>query len=93
MKKIGYCQKAMLYDEQPVTFEQSFKQRLRWAKGFFQVFHRYGLDLFKGTFERRNMSCYDMLMVIMPAIILTIFTLIFNEVFCYLVNIVTIKRI
>ena len=77
-EKIGYCQKAMLYDEQPVTFEQSFKQRLRWAKGFFQVFHRYGLDLFKVTFERRNMSCYDMLMVIMPAIILTIFTLIFN---------------
>ena len=68
----------MLYDEQPVTFEQSFKQRLRWAKGFFQVFHRYGLDLFKVTFERRNMSCYDMLMVIMPAIILTIVTLVFN---------------
>lgn len=76
-EKIGYCQKAMLYDEQPVTFQQSFKQRMRWAKGFFQVFHRYGLDLFKGSFER-NMSCYDMLMVIMPAIILTIFTFLFN---------------
>ena len=76
-EKIGYCRQAMLYDEQPVKFQQSFRQRMRWAKGFFQVFHRYGLDLFKGSLQR-NTSCYDMLMVIMPAIILTLFTLIFN---------------
>lgn len=76
-EKIGYCSQAMLYDEQPVKFQQSFRQRMRWAKGFFQVFHRYGLDLFKGSLQR-NTSCYDMLMVIMPAIILTLFTLIFN---------------
>ena len=76
-EKIGYCRKAMLYDEQPVTFEQSFRQRMRWAKGFFQVFHRYGRELFKGTLQCRA-SCYDMLMVIMPAIILTLFTLVFN---------------
>ena len=76
-EKIGYCRQAMLYDEQPVKFQQSFRQRMRWAKGFFQVFHRYGLDLFKGSLQR-NTSCYDMLMVIMPAILLTLFTLIFN---------------
>jgi len=76
-EKIGYCRKAMLYDEQPVTFGQSFRQRMRWAKGFFQVFHRYGRELFKGTLQCRT-SCYDMLMVIMPAIILTLFTLLFN---------------
>lgn len=76
-EKIGYCRQAMLYDEQPVKFQQSFRQRMRWAKGFFQVFHRYGLDLFKGSLQR-NTSCYDMLMVIMPAIILTLFTFIFN---------------
>lgn len=76
-EKIGYCRQAMLYDEQPVKFQQSFRQRMRWAKGFFQVFHRYGLDLFKGSLQR-NTSCYDMLMVIIPAIILTLFTLIFN---------------
>ena len=76
-EKIGYCRQAMLYDEQPVKFQQSFRQRMRWAKGFFQVFHRYGLDLFKGSLQR-NTSCYDMIMVIMPAINLTLFTLIFN---------------
>lgn len=76
-EKIGYCQGAMLYDEQPVTFQQSFRQRMRWAKGFFQVFHRYGSDLFKGSLQRST-SCYDMLMVIMPAIVLTLFTVVFN---------------
>ena len=34
---IAYCNKAVLYDEQPTTFRQSFYQRLRWSKGYLQV--------------------------------------------------------
>ena len=40
--RIGYCGTAILYDEQPVTFSQSWRQRLRWSKGFLQVFRYYG---------------------------------------------------
>ena len=29
------------YDEQPSTMEQSWKQRLRWAKGFYQIDGKY----------------------------------------------------
>lgn len=76
-EKIGYCRHAILYDEQPIKFSQSFKQRLRWAKGFFQVFHQYGGDLMKGAL-RKNSSCFDLFMVISPAIFLTIFNLLFN---------------
>ena len=36
-QRIGYCETAVLYDEQPVTFKQSWDQRLRWSKGFYQV--------------------------------------------------------
>jgi cellulose synthase/poly-beta-1,6-N-acetylglucosamine synthase-like glycosyltransferase len=32
--RIGYCGTAILYDEQPVDFAQSWRQRLRWSKGF-----------------------------------------------------------
>ena len=39
--KIGYCADAMFYDEQPVRFIDSWNQRLRWSKGFYQVFFRY----------------------------------------------------
>ena len=31
--RIGYCDDAIVYDEQPVTFAQSWRQRMRWAKG------------------------------------------------------------
>ena len=46
-KRIGYCDSAMLYDEQPSTMEQSWKQRLRWAKGFYQIDGKYLGDLTK----------------------------------------------
>lgn len=44
--KIGYCPEAILYDEQPVDFRQSWAQRLRWSRGYLQVFRRYGGRLF-----------------------------------------------
>lgn len=70
--RIGYCKDAVLFDEQPVTFRQSWRQRMRWAKGYLQVFRVYGLQLFRGIFRKAGFSCYDMAMAIMPAIALTI---------------------
>lgn len=75
--KIGYCKDAVLYDEQPATFKASWNQRLRWTKGFYQVFARYGWALVKGIF-RGSFQCYDMLMVIAPATLLTLASLLFN---------------
>ena len=43
--RIGYCDDAILYDEQPVTFSQSWRQRMRWAKGFYQVNAHCGMPL------------------------------------------------
>lgn len=39
---IGYCHDAVLYDEQPVDFRQSIRQRIRWTQGGIQVSLRYG---------------------------------------------------
>ena len=69
--RIGYCERAELYDEQPVTFAQSWKQRLRWSKGFFQVFGKYWSKLLRGIFVKRSFACLDMLMNIMPAFVIT----------------------
>ncbi len=68
---VGIAIDAELYDEQPTTIKQSFRQRLRWAKGFLQVFRDYAKGLFKGA-VKGSFSCYDMLMVILPAIFLTL---------------------
>lgn len=71
-EKIGYAKDAVLYDEQPVKFSQSWRQRMRWAKGFYQVMGKYGGKLAYNAFFKRNFSCFDMLMVIFPAVILSI---------------------
>ena len=65
-ERIAFCPDALLYDEQPQTFKQSVKQRLRWARGFLQVFYHYGFKLVKKLFSKNFWTCYDMLMTIMP---------------------------
>jgi cellulose synthase/poly-beta-1,6-N-acetylglucosamine synthase-like glycosyltransferase len=70
--KIGCCINAELYDEQPITFKQSYKQRLRWSKGFFQVWQKHGKELVRGIFKHRKFAFFDMTMNIMPAFILTV---------------------
>ena len=70
--RIGCSVNAELYDEQPVTFEQSYKQRLRWSKGFFQVWKKHGKELLKGIFKHRKFAFFDMTMNVMPAFLLTV---------------------
>ncbi len=79
-QKIGYCDTAILYDEQPVTFKQSWDQRLRWSKGFYQVDAKYGLALAKGMFtsKKSRFACYDMLMTVAPGMLLTLTMLVVN---------------
>lgn len=48
-RKIAFCPDAVLYDEQPTTFRQSWNQRLRWSKGYLQVFRGYGAKLLRGA--------------------------------------------
>ncbi|MBR1443296.1 MAG: glycosyltransferase family 2 protein [Firmicutes bacterium] len=75
---IGYCANAMFYDEQPVKFSQSWKQRMRWAKGFYQIIYKYGVDLFKSIFVKKSFSCYDMFMTITPGVVFSIVSIILN---------------
>lgn len=69
-ERIGYVGDAMLYDEQPVTFAQSWRQRVRWSKGFLQVFRYYGPDLVRRAFAEGDFSSIDMMLMICP---LTVF--------------------
>lgn len=77
--KIAFCADAILYDEQPVTFSQSWRQRMRWSRGYLQVVRHYGSELIFGTL-RGSFSCFDMAMTIMPAFILTLLSLFCNVV-------------
>ena len=57
--RVGYCHDAVLYDEQPVTLRQSFRQRIRWVQGTMQVSVCLGPDLLKGLIRggRTGLVC------------------------------------
>ena len=82
-ERISYTPTAILYDEQPITFRDSWNQRFRWAKGFYQVFWHYGARLAKGIVTNpkgSRFACYDMLMTIAPGMLLTIISVTFNAI-------------
>ena len=81
-KRIGYCDSAVIYDEQPATFRQSWDQRLRWSKGFYQVDREYTVPLLKGMLRpgRLGTSCYDMFVTVAPGMLLTLAMILFNAV-------------
>lgn len=69
--KIGYCERAEFYDEQPTKLSVSWHQRMRWVKGYFQVYKKYGRQLLPKVGKKGGFSCFDMLMSNLPAFILT----------------------
>ncbi|MEA5051756.1 MAG: glycosyltransferase family 2 protein [Oscillospiraceae bacterium] len=100
-RRIGYCDSAVVYDEQPETFGQSWDQRMRWAKGFYQVDSHYLRPLAAGTLTAKGhrMSCYDIMMTIAPGLLFsTLFTVLNLAVLAtvidapaYLVHIVLVR--
>ena len=83
-RRIGYCGTAVIYDEQPTEFRQSWDQRMRWTKGFYQIDARYTGALLRGCARggRHTMSCYDMLMTVAPCNLVTIGVLALALVAC-----------
>ena len=71
-EKIGYCGKAVLYDEQPVKFSQSWRQRMRWTKGSMQVTRNYFFKMIKGVFSGKGFAYFDLLCATMLPLIITI---------------------
>ena len=66
-ERVRYAPDARIYDEQPLTFAQSWKQRRRWTTGSLQGFLRYHSTLWEQAVLRRSSVCVDMyLTFLMP---------------------------
>ena len=56
--RISYNDKAVFYDEQPISLKIALRQRLRWSKGHLQAFIETGpglfLNIFFGKMFRKN---------------------------------------
>ncbi len=74
--QIGYAP-AEFFDEQPLTFKASWTQRMRWTKGFYQVFFSYCANLVQAIAHKRFAS-YDMLMTVAPGMLLTLLSFFVN---------------
>ncbi len=82
-KKLGWAVDAKVYDEQPLGFVQSWKQRTRWTVGHIQCIKEYTKPLAIAVKENKTMMNFDGLLYILgsiPMFILTLVLLLVNSV-------------
>ena len=75
-KKLGWATDAIVYDEQPVGFKQSWSQRSRWTVGHMQCIQNYTKDLANATKEHKSLMNFDGLLYILGSIPMFVLTLI-----------------
>ena len=59
-ERVHFVPEALIYDEQPLTFRQSWKQRRRWTTGSLQGLQNYGHGLFSSFVLHGSLICLDM---------------------------------
>ena len=74
-KKLGWATDAIVYDEQPVGFKQSWSQRSRWTVGHMQCIKEYTKDLAVAAKENKTMMNFDGLLYIVGSIPMFVITI------------------
>ena len=79
-RKLGWATDAVVYDEQPVHFMQSWSQRSRWTVGHLQCMKHYTKDLAKGVVKNKTLMNFDGLLYMfgIPMMIITLLLLVVN---------------
>ncbi len=75
-KRLGWATDAICYDEQPVTFKQSWSQRSRWTVGHMQCIKEYTKQLIDATKKNKTMMNFDGFLYIVGSIPMFIITLV-----------------
>jgi len=75
-KKLGWATDAIVYDEQPVDFKQSWSQRSRWTVGHIQCMNTYTKDLAKAVKTNKSLMNFDGFLYIVGSIPMFVITLI-----------------
>ena len=82
-KKVGWATDAIVYDEQPVGFKQSWSQRSRWTIGHIQCLQEYTKPLVGAVKEKKTLMNFDGLLYMLgsiPMFIMTIALVVLNFV-------------
>lgn len=75
-KKLGWATDAIVYDEQPVSFKQSWSQRSRWTVGHIQCIKEYTKKLAVSAKENKTMMNFDGFLYIVGSIPMFVITLV-----------------
>lgn len=62
-ERIAFVEDAITYDEYPINFGASWKQRKRWSAGIIQCMNIYSFKLFKRFLKTGDISSLDMSLV------------------------------
>ena len=73
-RKLGWATDAIVYDEQPLGFKQSWTQRTRWSVGHIQCFKLYVKDLAQSVVKHKKIMNFDGLLYLMgmPILVVTL---------------------
>ena len=66
---VHFSEEARIYDEQPLTFAESWKQRRRWTTGSLQGLNQYGHRLFAKVVLERSAICFDMYLTFLTPLV------------------------
>jgi len=75
-KKLGWATDAIVYDEQPVGFKQSWSQRSRWTVGHMQCLKEYTKPLAVAVKDNKTLMNFDGLLYMLGSIPMFILTLV-----------------
>lgn len=81
--KLGWAKEAIVYDEQPTGFKQSWSQRSRWTVGHIQCMNYYTKDLALAVKKHKTIMNVDGLLYIfgsIPMLMITIILLFVNSI-------------
>lgn len=82
-RRLGWATDAIVYDEQPTGFKQSWSQRSRWTVGHIQCLKEYTGLLATAVKEKKTLMNFDGLLYMLgsiPMFVITIFLLLINFV-------------
>ena len=80
-RKVGWATDAIVYDEQPTSFKQSWSQRSRWTVGHMQCIKRYTGELINSVKTHKSLITFDGLLYIVgstPMLVISMVLLLIN---------------
>lgn len=90
-ERIAFVESAVTYDEQPITFEVSWKQRKRWSVGTLQCLKSYWNKIIKDILKNKNFGPIESIMFLTAPLVQLIGT--FNIVLQVAVDFFTDRKI